>query len=41
MMSILIPTYNYNAFPLVKAIYEQAQNIDIPFEIICRDDGSQ
>ena len=41
MLSILIPTYNHNAFPLVKIIYNQAQDLEVPFEIICRDDGSK
>jgi hypothetical protein len=40
MLSILIPTYNYNAFPLVFAIYEQIVKTEIPFEIICLDDAS-
>ncbi|WP_412984225.1 glycosyltransferase family 2 protein [Pontimicrobium sp. IMCC45349] len=40
MLSILIPTYNYNALPLVEAVLKQIKSEDIIFEIICRDDGS-
>ena len=40
MLSILIPTYNYNVFPLAKSLEKQAVDLKIPFEIICRDDGS-
>lgn len=40
MLSVLIPTYNYNAFLLVKNIQKQLVLEKIPFEIICFDDGS-
>jgi len=40
MLSILIPTYNYNVFPLVSAIHQQVEKAEIPFEIICLDDAS-
>ncbi len=40
MISILIPTYNYNAFPLVKEIHNQLTQSKIVFEIICLDDAS-
>lgn len=40
MLSVLIPTYNYNAFLLVKKIHEQLVLENIVFEIICFDDGS-
>lgn len=40
MLSILIPTYNYNVFPLAKTIEKQAIQIGIDFEIIAIDDGS-
>ncbi len=40
MLSILIPTYNYNAFPLAETIERQALKLGIVFEIICIDDGS-
>lgn len=41
MLSILIPTYNYNVFPLVENLYQQCIASKIPFEIIVFDDGSQ
>lgn len=40
MLSILIPTYNYNAYPLALEIEKQALAAGIIFEIICLDDGS-
>lgn len=40
MLSILIPTYNYNAFPLVEELEKQALALKISFELICMDDGS-
>ena len=40
MLSILIPTYNYNAFPLVEELYKQASLAGIPFEVRCIDDAS-
>lgn len=41
MLSILIPTYNYNVFPLVKEVSEQCIIEKISFEIIVIDDFSQ
>ena len=41
MLSVLIPTYNYSALPLVKSIYKQLVERDIPFEVICFDNGSK
>lgn len=41
MLSILIPTYNYNVFPLVKEVSEQCIAEKISFEIIVLDDASQ
>ena len=41
MPSILIPTYNYNVFPLVKEVSEQCIVEKIAFEIIVLDDASQ
>jgi hypothetical protein len=41
MLSILIPTYNYNVFQLVNVLYNQAKEAKIEFEIIVLDDGSQ
>jgi len=40
MLSIVIPTYHYNALPLVEALYKQCKEVGIPFEIICQDDAS-
>jgi len=40
MLSILIPTYNYNAFPLAENIEQQALKLGLVFELICIDDGS-
>lgn len=40
MLSILIPTYNYNAFPLVEVLQKQAQALGIVYEIIVVDDAS-
>lgn len=41
MLSVLIPTYNYNSFPLVEEIHNQLKKTAIDFEIICLDDASQ
>lgn len=40
MISILIPTYNYNTLPLVEELYRQAVLEKIEFEIIVSDDAS-
>lgn len=40
MLSILIPTFNYNVYPLVDELEAQALKAKINFEIICIDDGS-
>jgi len=40
MLSILIPTYNYNVYPLVETIEKQVLKANIIFELICLDDGS-
>jgi len=40
VLSILIPTYNYNVFPLIHELQSQALKANIVFEIICIDDGS-
>lgn len=39
-VSILIPTYNFNAYPLVRALAEQAESIRSDIEILVYDDGS-
>ncbi|MFY0482911.1 glycosyltransferase family 2 protein [Flavobacterium sp. PLA-1-15] len=41
MLSILIPTYNYNTFPLVKELFNQCKKSKIEYEIIVLDDGSE
>lgn len=40
MLSILIPVYNYNIYPLVTELHKQCLESGIEFEIICQDDGS-
>lgn len=40
MLSILIPVYNYNAFPLVFELHKQCLERNLAFEIICQDDAS-
>jgi len=41
MLSILIPTYDYNAYPLVCELEKQAIKTNCIYEIICFDDGSK
>lgn len=40
MLSILIPTYNYNIYPLILDLQKQCKENNIAFEIIGIDDGS-
>lgn len=40
MLSILIPTYNYNIVPLVTQVHQQCIVLGIDFEIIVVDDAS-
>ena len=40
MLSILIPTYNYNCYQLVAELRRQALEAGIVFEVIVADDGS-
>ncbi|AMA49181.1 MULTISPECIES: glycosyltransferase family 2 protein [Flavobacterium] len=40
MLSILIPTYNYNIYPLTLEIHKQCVKENIVFEILCQDDFS-
>lgn len=40
MLSILIPTYNYNVVPLVSELHKQCLECEIDFEILCQDDAS-
>ena len=41
MLSILIPTYNYDVFPLAALLHKQCIACAIDYEIIVLDDGSQ
>lgn len=41
MLSILIPTYNYNVVPLVMELQKQCLECKISFEILVIDDGSK
>lgn len=41
MLSILIPIYNYNAYPLVMELHKQCMECAIDFEILCQDDASK
>jgi len=41
MLSIVIPTYNYNVFPLVLELKRQADNLGIQYEILVQDDVSR
>jgi len=40
MLSILVPLYNYNVYPLAKQIVEQTAKLDVDFEFICIDDAN-
>ncbi len=40
MISILLPIYNYPCSALLDALYEQASQLGVPFEIIAFEDGS-
>jgi hypothetical protein len=40
MLSILIPVYNYNVYPLVSEVHKQCLESKIDFEILCQDDAS-
>lgn len=40
MLSVLIPTYNYDVSPLVTAIQKEANTLKINYEIIVLEDGS-
>ena len=41
MLSILIPIYNFAVKELVNELSSQAQDLNIPFEILCDDDASK
>jgi glycosyltransferase involved in cell wall biosynthesis len=40
MLSILIPVYNYNVYPLVSELHKQCLECGVNFEILCQDDAS-
>lgn len=40
MLTVIIPTFDYNALPLVEVIQEQCLRAGLIFEIICQDDAS-
>ncbi len=40
MISVLIPTYNYNVYPLVRELHKQLDKSGITFEILVYDDAS-
>ena len=40
MLSILIPTFNYNIVILAEKVHLQIKALNVPFEILCYDDGS-
>lgn len=41
MISVLIPVYNFDIRLLIKSLYQQLLETNLPFEILCFDDGSQ
>lgn len=41
MLSILIPTFNYDIVPLVKELHDQCVENNIKFEVLAYDDGSK
>ncbi|MFV7234695.1 glycosyltransferase family 2 protein [Flavobacterium sp. ZB4R12] len=41
MISILVPIYNCNVYPLVLELHKQCSDCGINFEILCQDDASQ
>lgn len=41
MLSVLIPVYNIDCFPLVNNLVNQLGNLNIDYEIICLDDASK
>lgn len=41
MLSILIPTFNYDVFPLVKELHDQCKECEIEYEILVQDDNSE
>ena len=41
MLSILIPTFNYDITALVAEVHKQSKSCNIPFEILVFDDASE
>lgn len=41
MLSIVIPVFNHDVRPLVATLMKQCNKLDIPYQILCFDDGSQ
>nr|WP_315163104.1 glycosyltransferase family 2 protein [uncultured Flavobacterium sp.] len=41
MISILVPIFNYNAYPLAFELQKQCTECKINFEILCQDDASK
>ena len=41
MLSILIPTYNYNVYPLVLELHKQCEKCGIDYEIVVLDDAGE
>lgn len=41
MLSILIPTYDYTCYQLVSDLHQQAERLDVPYEIVVAEDGSR
>lgn len=41
MISVLIPTYNFNCYPFVQELHKQLSEVGIGFQVICLDDGSK
>lgn len=41
MLSILIPVYNINCYPLVESLVQQLEATNTKYEILCFDDASQ
>ncbi|WP_430613365.1 glycosyltransferase family 2 protein [Flavobacterium sp. JP2137] len=40
MVSLIIPTYRYEVYPLVKRLHQECLELGLIFEILCSDDAS-
>ena len=40
VISVLIPVYNFDVRPLVESLARQCSALELPWEIVCLDDGS-